>query len=170
MSVFPKATDAVPYEGCTEASKLNGVESSTCRSGQGGLIMSSSVDVLIIGGGPAGLATALSLCRARHTAVVFDSGTYRNDLYSHMHAFPTWDHADPKKYREAAHAELVGRYRTVQLVDLAVKSVLRTEGGDFVALDAQGREWTGRKLVLATGVKDIFPEIPGYSECWVKGM
>lgn len=162
--------DTVPYETCSEASKLNGGGIVYLSLRRGGPIMSSFVDVLIIGGGPAGLSTALSLCRARHTAVVFDSGTYRNDLYSHMHAFPTWDHADPKKYREAARAELVGRYRTVQLVDLAVTSVVRTEQGNFVALDARGKEWTGRKLVLATGVKDEFPGIPGYSECWVKGM
>jgi 2-polyprenyl-6-methoxyphenol hydroxylase-like FAD-dependent oxidoreductase len=88
--------------------------------------MSSSVDVLIIGGGPAGLSTALSLCRARHTAVVFDSGTYRNDLLPHARLFHLGSR-DPKKYREAARAELVGRYRTVQLVDLAVTTVVRTE-------------------------------------------
>ena len=53
--------------------------------------MSLAIDVLIIGGGPAGLATALALCRARHTCVVFDSGTYRNSLCQYMHSVPPWD-------------------------------------------------------------------------------
>lgn len=132
--------------------------------------MSLAIDVLIIGGGPAGLATALALCRARHTCVVFDSGTYRNSLCQYMHSVPTWDHADPALYRDAARKELTQRYTTVQLVDRRVLSVVKTDQGDFLATDEVGKTWTGRKLVLATGVKDAYPDLPGYGECWVTGM
>jgi thioredoxin reductase len=52
-------------------------------------------DVLIIGGGPAGLAVATGLARQLYTAVVFDSGVYRNARTQHMHNVPTWDHRNP---------------------------------------------------------------------------
>ncbi len=129
-----------------------------------------SVDVLIIGGGPAGLSAALCLSRARYTAAVFDSGVYRNTLSYHVHMVPTWDHSDPREYRAAARKELKTRYDTVQFVDRAVREVTKDETGTFHAIDASEKHWSGKKLILGTGVKDIFPDIPGYEECWSTGM
>ena len=128
------------------------------------------VDVLIIGGGPSGLSAALCLSRARYTTAVFDSGVYRNALSYHVHMVPTWDHSDPREYRAAARKELKKRYDTVQFVDLAVTEVTKDETGIYHAVDASGKKWTGKKLILATGVKDIFPDIPGYEEAWSTGM
>lgn len=130
----------------------------------------SEVDVIIIGGGPAGLSTALGLCRARHTAVVFDSGVYRNGLSQHVHTVPTWDHKDPSAYRLAAREELTGRYDTVQVIDRAVRCVTKDADGNFIAVDGNDKRWVGRKLVLATGVQDLYPDIEGYADCWVTGM
>ncbi|KAF4636589.1 hypothetical protein G7Y89_g1491 [Cudoniella acicularis] len=131
----------------------------------------STVDVIIIGGGPAGLSAALCLSRARYKTAIFDSGVYRNAAAPHMHMVPTWDHGDPKKYRATARAELSDRYgEVVTFVDLAVTSVKKEEAGTFYAVDSSGQSWRGRKLILATGVKDIFPDIPGYEECWIKGI
>lgn len=135
--------------------------------------MSSSdsvFDALIIGGGPAGLSTALTLCRALHTAVLFDSGVYRNGLSDHMHIVSTWDHQHPAEFRAAARKELSARYDSVRIEDCAIERVVKLENGLFKATDAKQRDWTGKKLVLATGSKDIFPDIPGYEDCWVKGM
>jgi thioredoxin reductase len=133
--------------------------------------LESAVDVLIVGGGPAGLAAALCLSRARYRTAIFDSGVYRNADSSHMHMVPTWDHRDPREYRAAARRELSTRYgEVVQFVDLEVTSVTKDESGTFHAVDVSGKAWSGKKLILATGVKDIFPNIPGYGECWVKGM
>lgn len=133
--------------------------------------MAALFDCLIVGGGPAGLAAALGLCRAVRTAVVFDSQAYRNSLTEHMHNVSTWDHSQPRDYRAAARRELTeGRYNTVTLADVALRKVLQLDSGEFEATDAAGKVWRGRKLVLATGVKDEIPDLPGYADCWPKSM
>lgn len=104
---------------------------------------SPTVDVLIIGGGPAGLSTALSLSRLRLTAVLFDSGLYRNAATDYIHNISTWDHQDPTTYRPVARAELTnGRYKTVGFANMAIVSVPKDETGSFKAVDATGKEWT----------------------------
>lgn len=128
------------------------------------------LDVLIIGGGPAGLSVATGLARQLYTAVVFDSGVYRNALTKHMHNFPTWDHRDPADFRAKARSDLLARYSTVSFEETQIKSVRKTPNGSFKATDSQGRVWTGRKLVLASGVKDIYPDIDGYENVWTKGV
>jgi len=130
-----------------------------------------NVDVLIVGGGPAGLSAALVLSRARYKTAIFDSGVYRNAGASHMHMFPTWDHQDPAKYRAAARTELSARYsEVVQFVNIAVTKVTKSSDGIFFAVDSLGKVWSGKKLILASGVKSIFPNILGYENCWNKGM
>ncbi|KAI9644110.1 hypothetical protein NHQ30_007463 [Ciborinia camelliae] len=128
----------------------------------------SIVDALIIGSGPAGLAAALGLCRIRRTAVLFDSGKYRNGHVHHMHNVNTWDHASPSDYRSTALRELLdGRYNTVLFAKVTIQSVARSsEDGTFTATDETGKTWHGKKLIIATGVTDILPEIPGYTDCW----
>ena len=127
-------------------------------------------DCLIVGGGPAGLAAALGLCRAIRTAVVFDSKSYRNPT-EHMHNVSTWEHANPHDYRLAARKELTeGRDNTVTLADVALRKIWKLDSGEFEATDAVGKVWKGRKLILATGVKDEIPELPGYADCWPKSM
>lgn len=127
-------------------------------------------DVLIIGGGPAGLSAALSFARLVHTTVIFDSGVYRNALSNHMHTVPTWDHRDPAEFRAAIRKDLLSRYPATQFQDVKVESISKTDDGLFKATDAKGDEWLGRKVILATGVKDVFPPIDGFADCWVSGM
>lgn len=127
-------------------------------------------DVLIVGAGPSGLAAATGLARQLHTAVVFDSGVYRNALTEHMHNVPTWDHRNPKEFRTKAREDLLARYNTIHFENTTVESIQRTNKGFFEAMDTRGQSWTGRKVILATGVRDIFPEIENYSDVWVKGV
>jgi thioredoxin reductase len=128
------------------------------------------IDVLIIGGGPGGLAAATGLARQLYTAVVFDSGVYRNARTKHMHNVPTWDHRDPAEFRAKAKADLLARYNTIQFKETLVESIQRTNKGHFEAVDSEGVTWTGKKVVLATGAKDIYPDIPGYDDVWGRGV
>jgi len=132
--------------------------------------MPTALDVLIIGGGPGGLAVATGLARQLYTAVVFDSGVYRNARTKHMHNVPTWDHRDPADFRAAARSDILARYDTIRFEETKVESVRRTDNGRFEATDARGTTWTGKKLVLASGMRDVYPDIPGYDDVWGRGV
>ncbi|KAI8277822.1 Thioredoxin reductase [Colletotrichum sp. SAR11_57] len=127
-------------------------------------------DVLIIGGGPGGLAVATGLARQLYTAVVFDSGVYRNARTSHMHNVPTWDHRNPADFRSKARSDLLARYETITFEETNVESLRRNSEGRFEAEDARGATWTGKKIVLASGMRDVYPEIQGYDDVWGRGV
>jgi gliotoxin/aspirochlorine biosynthesis thioredoxin reductase len=132
-------------------------------------IMSSEYEIIILGGGPAGLSAACSIVRQDHKTILFDSGTYRNGESKHMHTMPTWDHQDPKAFRDAALKDLE-RYGSVTVEKAAIKTIKKREDGLFEVGDDGGRSWTGKKVVLATGVEDVYPDIAGYADCWVSGI
>lgn len=131
-------------------------------------------DCLIIGGGMAGLSAALSLVRTLHTAVVFDQGIHRNDQAPHLATIPTWDSQDPKRFREQTILNIQSKYNTVEFADVKLEKVTKlTEGpneGRFCVWDDKQRSWLGKKVILAMGVEDQLPKIPGFDECWTKGM
>src|SRR4051794_30476588 len=90
-------------------------------------------DVLIIGGGPAGLAVATGLARQLHTALVFDSGVYRNARATHMHTVPGWDHANPVDFRAKAKDDLVRRYPSIEFKPATVAELKKLDSGHFQA-------------------------------------
>lgn len=120
-------------------------------------------DALIIGGGPAGLQAALTLGRMHRTAVLVDSGRYRNGTVEHAHNFMTHDGRAPDEIRKLAREDIAD-YETVELRDATVHSVREEEDG-FVAETDQG-PIEAHMLVLATGLTDVLPDLPGFREAW----
>lgn len=120
-------------------------------------------DALIIGGGPAGLQAALTLGRMHRTAVLVDSGRYRNGTVEHAHNFMTHDGRAPDEIRTLAREDIAD-YETVELRDATVHSVREEEDG-FVAETDQG-PIEAHMLVLATGLTDVLPDLPGFREAW----
>jgi len=87
-----------------------------------------------------------------------------------MHNVPGFDHADPADYRAKAREDLKKRYETVEFVSANIQEV-RKIAGLFEAADSQGKVYQGRKLALATGVRDVVEEqVEGYAECWGRSM
>ena len=121
-------------------------------------------------GGPAGLAAALTLARQQHTTIVFDSKVYRNAPSPHMHIVLTWDREAPGDFRAAARKNILDYYTAIEFQDKEIKTLEKSGDGLFAAKDGDDQIWVGKKVVLAEGVQDIFPNIPGYSDCWAKGM
>jgi thioredoxin reductase len=121
---------------------------------------SETYDVVVVGGGAAGLSAALVLGRARRRVAVVDAGTPRNAPAAHMHGFLSRDGMPPAELLASARAE-VRRYG-VELVDDEVVEVTR----GFTVRLAGGRTVTARRLLLATGAVDALPDIPGARERW----
>ncbi|KAF2869659.1 hypothetical protein BDV95DRAFT_595992 [Massariosphaeria phaeospora] len=129
------------------------------------------VEGLIIGGGPAGLAAALAFARTRGTAILFDSASYRNEGITHMHTVPSRDHFDPADFRRISREQIESRYDSVWFekatITHAAKKIIGSEGYEgFEVKDSNGKTYGGRKLILATGSRDVFPDIAGYAENW----
>ncbi|KAK4126767.1 FAD/NAD(P)-binding domain-containing protein [Parathielavia appendiculata] len=128
-------------------------------------------DAIIIGGGPAGLSAALALARVCRTSVLFDSGEYRNQGVEAMHTFLSRDGIHPEEFREAARQQIQEKYSTQvsfmkgRVVRVNNREILPGYTG-FEAVEARGQAFLGRKLILATGTEDIFPDIEGFKENW----
>jgi thioredoxin reductase len=79
----------------------------------------------------------------------------------------TWDRREPSVYPTEARQNILSRYETVKIYDsTTIQTVRKTEKNIFEAIDSSDKVWKGKKLVLASGVEDIMPEIPGFKECW----
>ncbi|MEU8634067.1 NAD(P)/FAD-dependent oxidoreductase [Amycolatopsis sp. NPDC048633] len=120
----------------------------------------NSYDVLVVGGGAAGLSAALMLGRARRRVVVVDGGSPRNAPAEHMHGFLSRDGLPPSELLKIGREELAGYG-----VEILEDQVSGLEPG-FTARLASGRELTARRVLVATGVHDDLPDIPGLRESW----
>ncbi|WP_290054860.1 NAD(P)/FAD-dependent oxidoreductase [Amycolatopsis solani] len=123
----------------------------------------NSYDVLVVGGGAAGLNAALMLGRARRRVAVVDAREPRNAPAEHMHGFLSRDGLPPSELLEIGRGELAGYG-----VDLVEDRVTGLEPG-FTARLASGRELTARRVLVATGVHDDLPDLPGLRESWGAG-
>ena len=121
-------------------------------------------DIAVIGGGPAGLQAALTAGRVRRQVTLFDDGTYRNATVRHMHNVLTHDGTPPAEFRAAARRELTA-YDTVAVREERVERVER-DGTGFRLTLAGGDTMTAHAVVLATGVRDELPPVPGLQDVW----
>lgn len=117
-------------------------------------------DVLVVGGGAAGLTAAMVLLRARRTVAVVDAGAPRNAPAAEMHGFLSRDGMPPAELIRAGRAEVAGYGGT--LLDDTVVSI---EPG-FRARLAGGAELYARHILVATGLRDEIPDVPGVHARW----
>jgi thioredoxin reductase len=118
------------------------------------------LDAIVIGGGPAGLLAATWLARYRRTVVVLDSREYRNRWADASHGYFSRDPASPADLLARARADL-GAYPTAEVRHARVVKAASTGDGGFEVV-TEAERLTGRRLVLATGVRDQFPDIEGF--------
>jgi thioredoxin reductase len=129
----------------------------------------SVYDVIIIGAGPAGLNAALILGRCRRTVLVCDNGRPRNAASRALHGYLTRDGIDPREFRTIGREELRS-YGTVELRDVAVTDARCEPNGQFHVTLANGAVERSRKLLVATGVCDNVPDIPGIQEMYGRSV
>jgi thioredoxin reductase len=124
-------------------------------------------DVVIVGGGPAGLSAALMLGRARKSVLVCEAGPPRNAAAVHIHGFVTRDGTPPSEFRRIAREQL-RPYASVEVREVRVDAIERQEGL-FAVRMASGSVLT-RRVLLCTGLVDELPPIPGYRDLWGKSL
>ncbi|KAJ5930260.1 hypothetical protein N7466_005753 [Penicillium verhagenii] len=129
-------------------------------------------DVAIIGGGPAGLAASMSLGRVARTSVMYDSEEYRNERTRYMHDVLGQDGQVPLKFRIAARGQIDEHYSDYSFRATRGSKVTAiqplTKG--FRIYDSKGGKILARKVILATGIKDVLPNKPGFADAFGRGL
>ncbi|GAB5566152.1 MAG: FAD-dependent oxidoreductase [Winogradskyella sp.] len=121
-------------------------------------------EVIIIGGSYAGLSAALALGRSLRKTLIIDGGKPCNSQTPHSHNYLTQDGSKPKEITEIAKGQ-VAKYNSIKFYNGFVVSGKRNNQG-FEIATSKSDVFTAKKLILATGVKDLMPNIKGFSECW----
>lgn len=121
-------------------------------------------EVIIIGGSYAGLSAAMALGRALRTVLIIDSGKPCNLQTPHSHNFITQDGETPNAIAKKAKNQVL-KYDTVKFYDGLAVSGKKTSKGYLIKTEKDD-EFTAKKLIFATGLKDIMPNINGFTDCW----
>lgn len=125
-------------------------------------------DVIIIGGSYAGISAGLQLARARRRILVIDAGVRRNRTATASHGFLGQDGKDPAAIAAQGRKELQA-YPTVRWIDGSALSVKPATHG-FMVQDSAGDCHESKRILLATGIKDELPAIPGLPERWGRSV
>jgi thioredoxin reductase len=124
------------------------------------------IDIAILGGGPAGLQAALVLSRTRKKIIVFDDPEPPRNAASHgVHNFLGLDGLLPADIRKTAWQQ-IDKYSSAQLRKKKIVNVNKDEDGTFVIEDDDATSIKAKKVILAVGYHDVYPDIPGFVECW----
>lgn len=121
-------------------------------------------DAIIVGGSYAGMAAAMPLVRARRKVAIIDAGERRNRFASHAHGVLALDGKPPGEIAGQAKAQLLA-YPTLSWIEGRVQ-IAAKQGEHFVVSTQAGDHLEARRLVLATGVRDQLPPVPGLAERW----
>ncbi|HEV3170456.1 MAG TPA: NAD(P)/FAD-dependent oxidoreductase [Actinocrinis sp.] len=122
------------------------------------------IDVAVVGGGLAGLGAALTLGRARRSVLVIDAGHPRNAPAAHMHGYLTRDGENPLEMLRLGREEVRGYGGRV--IQGTVVSITRFPDGRLRLTTAEGAGYRARRVVVATGLVDEYPDLPGLRERW----
>ncbi|SPQ25176.1 494b6195-845f-4301-83e9-b9e826de8de4 [Thermothielavioides terrestris] len=146
------------------------------RAGATSAPFTTDYDAIIVGGGPTGLATLSGLAHVRRNALLIDSGEYRNRHTRHMHDVLGFDGVTTAYFRWAARQQLA-HYSTVSMTNGTVTKITPGDSQNnffTVTTTSPGSnattDLTARKIVLATGLRDILPATPGIRENWGQGI
>lgn len=126
------------------------------------------LDCAIIGGGPAGLNAALVVGRGRKQVIVFDDELPRNRVTQESHGFITNDGMTPFEIRQAGEADLQ-KYPNIQIKRSRINDIQKREEF-FTLLTHEGDTFEAKKIILATGLQDILPEIEGIHDVYGKTL
>jgi thioredoxin reductase len=124
-------------------------------------------DVVIVGGGPAGLSAALTLGRGRRRVLLCDAGPRRNEAAVHMQGFVTRDGITPSEFRRLGREQLEA-YPNVEVRQVRIEGISGEKGAFEVQL-ATG-DVQARRILLCTGMVDELPDLEGFRELWGKSL
>jgi thioredoxin reductase len=127
-----------------------------------------SYDVIILGGGAAGLSAALVLGRARRRVAVIDSGAPRNAPAAHMQGFLSRDGLPPGDFLALGREEVEGY--GVSIIAGSATDIVSDGGLGFRVTLEEGRSLSARRLLVATGLHDEIPDVPGLRERWARDV
>ena len=121
-------------------------------------------DVIIVGGSYSGLAAGMALGRSLRRVLIIDSGKPCNRQTPHSHNFITQDGKTPKEIATLAKQQ-VEKYETVTFFNGLATNGVKTKKG-FEIQTASGETFFAKKIIFATGIRDIMADIEGYADCW----
>jgi thioredoxin reductase len=134
-----------------------------------GELPGETVDAVVIGGGAAGLNGALMLARSRRSVVVIDSGTPRNAPAEGVHGLLGLDGTPPAELLERGREEVRrygGTVKTGEVIEAAAADPSADGDPRFTVTLADGTTLHARRLLVATGLRDVLPDVPGLAEHW----
>jgi thioredoxin reductase len=124
----------------------------------------NTFDVIIVGGSYSGLAAGMAMGRALKKVLIIDSGKPCNRQTPYSHNFITHDGDTPTEIAALANLQ-VRNYNTIKFFDGLATSGAKTKNG-FEIQVASGETFTAKKLIFATGIRDVIPDIEGFAACW----
>src|SRR5690625_2773697 len=132
--------------------------------------MKNIFDCAVLGAGPSGLSASLILGRSRRSVALFDNGTNRNSVTQETHGFLTRDGVKPAELRNLGLTELE-KYPSVHIYKETVLQVTQQKGDQLFKIStSQAREYFAEKVIIATGIQEIYPQIPEVSTYYGKSL